>query len=117
MQLSIVVPSRGDPQGLWMSFASSFVDLEHDFAPDDWEFIAVIDGETEPNLTVDSFQQWGTCRIIEGNFGGPQNARRAGALAAHGEFSVFLDSHVVPARGMFRALIEAAKSTGACLVH
>jgi GT2 family glycosyltransferase len=115
MILSVVVPSYDDPAGLWFTHAASMVDLEQDFARDEFEFIAVIDGPE--NDTVVGFAQQGTCRILRGEFGGPQNSRRAGALAANGKYIVFLDSHVVPSRGMFRSLIDAAERTGGAIVH
>lgn len=114
MRLSVIVPSREDPQGLWLTYAAAMLDLEENFRGD-WEFLAVIDGPG--NEVAEELEKRGSCRVLHGNFGGPQNARHAGVQQVTGDYLVFLDSHVIPSPGMFASLLDGAERTGGALVH
>jgi glycosyltransferase involved in cell wall biosynthesis len=112
MLLSVVIPSKDDPSGLYHTFAASFVELENDF-PGNSEIIVACDGET--NDATDCLQK--NFNVIRGNWRAPQKARHAGLLEAKGKWVAFLDSHVIPSRGMFRRLVEAAEANDAGIVH
>ena len=111
--VSIVIPSRDDEQGLFFTLASASVELAASGLT--YEIIAVIDGDW--NETARSIQTHQWCRIIQGDFGGPQRARHVGILEAKAERVFFFDSHVVVSPGFFRRMLDAMDSSGAALVH
>lgn len=113
MDISVVIPSRNDPAGLYFTFAAASVDLEHSGLSH--EIIAVVDGETHE--TSRALLQHQACRVICGTFGSPQHARHFGAEQAAGKYIFFLDSHVVPCRDFFRRMTETAEATGAAIVY
>lgn len=118
MKLAVVIPSYNDAQGLWFTVAAARVDLEADFAPDEYEIIGVVDGpDDEETQILHGMRQQGTCRMMRSDTRTPQKNRHAGLLATEAPYVFFLDSHVVPSRGYFKRLLMTAEETGAAIVH
>ncbi len=113
MDISVVIPSRDDPAGLYFTFAAASAELEYSGLYS--EIIAVVDGEWHE--TARAMRQHQACRVVNGVFGSPQHARHFGAEQASGKYVFFLDSHVVPCRDFFRCMVNTAEETGAAIVY
>lgn len=118
MKLSIVIPSYQDPAGLWFTVAACITDLEQDFAPDDYEIIAVVDGpDDDETRIILGMRQQQMCKFIKVDTRTPQKNRHIGLERAEGRHVFFLDSHVIVARGFFRRMLTSAQETGSALLH
>lgn len=116
MDISVVIPSRDDPAGLYFTYAASQVELERSGL--EYEIIAAVDGSDHEVRRA--LQQHQACRIVDGFSGfkcdSPQASRHEGAKRACGKYIFFLDSHVVPCRGFFNSMLYAAQKEQAAIV-
>ncbi len=113
MDVSIVIPSKDDPAGLYFTYAGAVADLEHSGLR--YEILAVVDGEFHD--TARSLKAHNGCRVLRTQADSPQGARHAGAMQAQGRYIFFLDSHVLVCRDFFKRMAAAMQSTGAALLH
>jgi hypothetical protein len=117
LKLAVVIPSYLDAEGLWFTVAAARVDLEADFAPDEYEIIGVIDGPEDDKEILNYLRQGGKCRLLSSNLRSPQMNRDMGLRAAQAPYVFFLDSHIVPCRGFFKRVLATIEQTGAVMVH
>lgn len=117
LKLAVVIPSFQDASGLWFTVAAARVDLEADFAPDEYEIIAVVDGPEDDGKVIYGMRQMGTCRFLASELRSPQMNRDLGLRATEAPYVFFLDSHVIPSRGFFKRLLQTAEETSAAIVH
>lgn len=81
------------------------------------EVILVDDGSTDqsPGL-CDKLAEDGRVRVIHQQNAGPGEARNRGLAAARGKYVGFVDADDIPTPGMYKALFNAAESSGADMV-
>lgn len=85
---------------------------------DDIEVIAVNDGSRDASSEIlhGYEKKHSALRVIDKENGGAGSARRAGLLAARGEYVAFLDVDDYVEPGMYKKLEDKAKSSGADIV-
>lgn len=107
--LSLVIPSRGEAQGLWSTVASAHDALKA--TGEQYEIWAVVNGKV-PDLATWMFHE-GTCNVLWSGADSPQMARDQGLKQSRGEFVFFADAHCVFPRDYFSILLEDAERTKA----
>lgn len=113
MDFSVVIPAHNDDAGAYFTATAALSDLEHGNISH--EVIVAVDGAPLPAVT--ELAKTGAIRTACGDFGGPQNARHAGIMAAEAKYVFCLDSHVIPSRHFFTHLAGALVAQKAAIVH
>lgn len=104
--LSVVIPTRDDPEGAYLSAGAAFTQLER--YGQQFEIIFVVDsGPTNDHVDPGEFSNASTVYVRHGS---PQGARHEGIVRARGSKVFCLDSHVILSQGFFAdALAHMAK--------
>lgn len=112
LKFSVVIPSSGDPFGLWSTVLSAHAALEAEGLAAD---IVPVIGEPNIALAREVVNGLPRVRAIEAdhNMRSPQAARDWGMKNTTTEAVVFLDSHVQIPAGFFGTLVEDLEATGA----
>lgn len=116
MKISVIIPSRGERELLWATYAAARADLEASGL--DFEIVPVINGPKVSDI-AGLLHQSGEVNCIFAGEGvdSPQAARNLGAQHASGEVLFFLDSHVIVAPGFFWQMLSDMRGYDADLLH
>lgn len=110
MELSIIIPHRGNPLGLWATVHSCQADLER--AGKDYNFVIVTNGEKvslETESTIKFLKDEGRLKehLHFDEPVAPPAARQRGAAVADGRLLCFFDNHCLVGRQYFeRAILD-----------
>lgn len=122
MLLSIIIPSRGGPLGLWATIHSCISELEGlpGSEPYNYEFVVVTNGEMCDNVrsTLGHLDRYG--RLTHVHSDSPLSAhvaRRMGVEAAKGDVLCFFDNHCLVGRGYFDRAVYDTQERGLGIVH
>jgi glycosyltransferase involved in cell wall biosynthesis len=113
--LSIVIPAFNVASDIPNAISSCF---RQDFL--DFEIICVLDGSTDSteDVILSLAEIWPQIRIIRhSSHLGSHLARRSGALAARGDFIMSLDADDLYLAGIFSAVIDRHRRTGADVIQ
>lgn len=120
LDLSIVIPHRGNPLGIWSTVHSCYQDLIT--TPLTFEFVIVTNGEEVP-VETEKFlktldQTKGLVKHIHSKEPlAPPVARQRGAAQADGRLLCFVDNHVILDRHFFDRAVLDIEHFGCDMLH
>jgi hypothetical protein len=117
--ISVIIPHRGNPIGLWATIHGCEIDLINSGLT--YEYIVVANGDRELPFELKELKHQLGDKIGEFIHNppplAPPSARQLGAECAVGETLFFFDNHCLVNRGFFQQALSRMKELGADILH